>query len=364
MPERASELRVGLVGYGFVGKLFHAPMIVRTPGLSLVAVSSSDASKVKADLGEIEVFSNPMEFVREADVDLVVIASPNESHKPLAEAALKFGKHVLVDKPFALNLEEARSIVAVAKEYRRFVSVFQNRRWDSDYLGVKKVLEEGRLGSVTHFESHIDRFRPEVKDRWREDDVPGSGLWMDLGPHLADQALCLFGLPLCVRADFFAARKGAKVEDWAHVVLDYESLRVVLHSSMQAGGGSSRFTVHGDRGSLIKASADRQEDQLKEGILPGDESWGIDPDEMTFFDGVGGVEKIATPRGDQCSFYRKLQRAVVENKPELNPVQPHEAIALMALLEAARISNEEGRAVELQLTEEERAHFKNTVYSG
>lgn len=214
MNDNAAPLQVALIGYGFVGKAFHAPLINSVPGLELSVVSSRDADKVHADLPQVQVIADPLEAIRHPQVDLVVIASPNATHAPLAKAALAAGKDVVVDKPFTLDLAEARELIALAEKHGRLLSVFQNRRWDSDYLGVKQVIEQGLIGQVSHFESHIDRYRPQVRVRWREQNLPGSGLWFDLGPHMVDQALQLFGLPLSVQANIATLRANAEVNDW------------------------------------------------------------------------------------------------------------------------------------------------------
>ena len=191
----APSIHVALIGYGFAGHTFHAPLIAATPGLRLSVVGSRDAGKVQADHPEVAVLADPFAAATDARADLVVIATPNDSHAPLARAALAAGKHVVVDKPFTLDLAQARGLAALAAQHGRLLSVFQNRRWDSDYLGIRQVIDDGLLGEVAHFESHIDRYRPQVRERWREQAGPGSGLWWDLGPHLVDQALHLFGLP-------------------------------------------------------------------------------------------------------------------------------------------------------------------------
>ncbi|PLM56207.1 oxidoreductase, partial [Klebsiella pneumoniae] len=178
-----NTINIALIGYGFVGKTFHAPLIRSVPGLNLAFVASRDEEKVKRDLPDVTVIASPEAAVQHPDVDLVVIASPNATHAPLARLALNAGKHVVVDKPFTLDMQEARELIALAEEKQRLLSVFHNRRWDSDYLGIRQVIEQGTLGAVKHFESHFDRFRPEVRVRWREQNVPGSGLWFDLGPH-------------------------------------------------------------------------------------------------------------------------------------------------------------------------------------
>jgi Predicted dehydrogenases and related proteins len=187
MTETADPVRVALIGFGFVGKTFHAPLIQSVPGLELTLVSSRHPELVRKSLPQAQVLDEPEDVATHAGVDLVVIASPNETHVPLATAALNAGKHVIVDKPFTITLAEARRLRDLSRSKGRLLSVFQNRRWDSEFLGARQVIEDGRVGEVRHFESHFDRFRPEIRDRWREAGAPGAGLWYDLGPHLADQ---------------------------------------------------------------------------------------------------------------------------------------------------------------------------------
>ena len=350
----SAPIRVALVGYGFAGKTFHAPLICATPGLSLSVVGSRDAAKVQADWPNAAVIDDPLAAATDARADLVVIATPNHSHAPLARAALAAGKHVVVDKPFTLDLSEARELSALAEQHGRLLSVFQNRRWDSDFLGVKQAIDDGRLGEVAHFESHIDRFRPQVRERWREQAGPGTGVWWDLGPHLADQALCLFGLPDRVIASLAVQRTGGVVADWAHVVFEYARRRVVLHASMLAAGGSPRFLLHGSRGSLVKPLADQQEAQLLAGVVPGAPGWGEDPDSLMWHD-ENGVSRIATPAGDQRRYYMAVRDAVLGQGA--NPVTPAQAVALMAVLEAAVKSADTGTAVRPALSEREWAAF-------
>ena len=192
MTETADPVRVALIGFGFVGKTFHAPLIQSVPGLELTLVSSRHPELVRKSLPQAQVLDEPEDVAKHAGVDLVVIASPNETHVPLATAALNAGKHVIVDKPFTITLAEARRLRDLSRSKGRLLSVFQNRRWDSEFLGARQVIEDGRVGEVRHFESHFDRFRPEIRDRWREAGGPGAGLWYELGPHLADQALPAF----------------------------------------------------------------------------------------------------------------------------------------------------------------------------
>src|ERR1700678_4147410 len=206
MSDNEKNIRVGLIGYGYAGRVFHAPLIQSVPGLRLAVVGSSKRDAVHAEFPEVTVYA-AQDVTTHPDVDLVVIASPNESHFPLAAAALRAGKDVVVDKPFTVTLAEARSLAEIAAEHKRMLSVFHNRRWESEILATKAVLQSGVLGEVSHFECHMDRFRPGVRRRWREDPGPGAGLWFDLGPHLIDQALHLFGLPHSVNASFGVSRE-------------------------------------------------------------------------------------------------------------------------------------------------------------
>ncbi|WP_343645094.1 oxidoreductase [Enterobacter sp.] len=349
---KGNTINVALIGYGFVGKTFHAPLIGSVDGLTLAVVSSRDEEKVKRDLPDVLVVATPEEAIVHPDVDLVVIASPNATHAPLATLALNAGKHVVVDKPFTLDMQEARDLIALADEKQRLLSVFHNRRWDSDFLGVKQVIEQGTIGQVKHFESHIDRFRPEVRVRWREQNVPGSGLWFDLGPHLIDQALQLFGLPQSVQGNIATLRAGAEINDWAHVVLNYPQHKVVLHCSMLVAGGTSRFAVHGDKASVVKARIDRQEAQLLAGVTPGSAGWGED-DDMVLFDADGETTRLKTPNGDQRQYYIGVRDALTGKIQ--NPVHPVEALAVMAVLEAAVKSSETGLTQALELRPDERA---------
>ena len=353
---KAKTINIALIGYGFVGKTFHAPLLQSIEGLTLAVVSSRDEEKVKRDLPNVLVVATPEEAIQHPDVDLVVIASPNATHAPLAALALNAGKHVVVDKPFTLDMQEARELIALADEKQRLLSVFHNRRWDSDFLGIKQVIEEGRLGKVKLFESHIDRFRPEVRVRWREQNVPGSGLWFDLGPHLIDQTLQLFGLPQSVQGNIATLRDGAEINDWAHVVLNYPEHKVILHASMLVAGGTSRFTVHGDKASVVKARIDQQEAQLLAGVIPGSESWGEDSDDMVLFDAAGDATRLKTPKGDQRQYYINVRDALTGTIG--NPVHPVEALAVMAVLEAAVRSSETGSTQTLDLTAEERSQLR------
>lgn len=343
----AASLNVALLGYGFVGKVFHAPLLSRTPGLFLHTVVSRDAGKVHTDLPQVRVVADADEAFADPAIDLVVIATPNETHAPLAMAALMRGKHVVVDKPFTVTLEEAERVIAQARASGRLVSVFQNRRWDADFLTVRQLLGDGALGEIAEFHSHFDRYRPQVAQRWRESDVPGAGLWYDLGPHLVDQALQLFGTPLAVQADLARQRTGARATDYFHVQLRYPRARVHLHAGSLVAGNGLRFAVHGERGSYLKHGLDAQEERLRAGGMPGDAGWGRDPQPGQLIlageDGTLIAQTVDSLPGDYRHYYSAMRAAIVDGMPL--PVAPEEALSVMRLIEVGIRSADEHREI-------------------
>jgi predicted dehydrogenase len=348
----SSPIRVGLIGFGFVSKTFHVPLLQATDGYEITTVSSSRPADVAAVLPDVEVVCDPKELAMHSDVDLVVIASPNETHAPLAEAAMRSGHNVVVDKPFTITVEEARHLAAVAKEKDVLLSVFQNRRWDSDFLTVVDALARDLTGRVVLFESRLDRYRPDVRDRWREVPGPGAGLLYDLGPHLIDQTLLLFGVPDSVQATLARQRRGAKTDDFFQLVLRYGEMVATLEAGSLVSGGSARFALHGERASVIKQKPDIQEDQLRAGVVPGSKDWGLDPDDALLYEGAtGDTRTLKAARGDQRGYYVALREALRGRAP--NPVPPEQGATVMAVIEAAFRSEKIGRRAVLDLTQQE-----------
>ncbi|AXE28891.1 oxidoreductase [Chromobacterium phragmitis] len=329
------RLKAGLLGYGYAGATFHAPLLNATEGLELVAVSSSKPEHVAQDWPGVRVWPNAEALLDESDIDVVVIATPNDSHFPLAQAALRAGKHVVVDKPFTLDAAQARQLIEEAALAGTMLSVFHNRRWDADFLAVRQLLEDDSLGRVVHFESHFDRYRPQVRQRWRESPGPGAGLWFDLGPHLLDQTLQLFGLPQAISLELAALRDDAQSDDWFHAMLRYPDKRVVLHGSALAAAAAPRFTIHGTRGSFTKHGLDPQEDALKSGERPGGLGWGRDSRPgCVLLDGVS--QPFTGPAGDYVRYYAAIRDAILSGKG--NPVTAEEAWQVMSLLELGKRS--------------------------
>ncbi|KAF1687368.1 oxidoreductase [Pseudoxanthomonas broegbernensis] len=342
-----APLDVALLGYGLAGRVFHAPLIAATPGLRLHTVVSRDPAAVAADHPHARVVADPAQAFADPAIGLVVVATPNHTHSPLALAALDAGKHVVVDKPFALDAAEAESMIEAAGRAGRVLSVFHNRRWDADFLALRALVETGGLGDVMELHSHFDRFRPQVPDRWRDREGPGSGLWYDLGPHLVDQALQLFGPPLAVCADLGRQRDGASAVDWFHVRLRYARLRVLLHAGTLVPGHGLRFAAHGTGGSWIKHGLDPQEEALRAGHAPGGADWGRDPQPGAWLrvDADGTVREAAAtgPRGDYTAYYARLRDALVDGAPP--PVTAQEALLAMRVIDAGIASAAQGREV-------------------
>ena len=344
----ATPLRTALLGYGSVSQVFHVPLLRALPEFRLVAAASQNP-QTPAALPEAQVFATPEALLAGSDAELVVVATPNRTHFALARAALESGRHVLVEKPFTLTVGEAQALVTLAQERGLVLSVFQNRRWDGDFLTLQQVLAGRELGRVTALHSHFDRFRPQVRDRWRESDEPGAGIWYDLGPHLVDQALTLFGLPRRVRADLARMRSGARSDDHAEVTLDYSDAggerRVTLHASMLTAYAAPRFVAHGTAGSFVIEDLDPQEEALKAGETPGAPGWGLGAPDGRLFSGQG---ERAVPRlpGDYPAFYRALAAAIREGSPP--PVTPQQALDTMRVLVAAQRSQDQGGWVSLE----------------
>ncbi|HEX5686272.1 MAG TPA: oxidoreductase [Ideonella sp.] len=354
----STPVRTGLIGFGYAGRTFHAPLLRTTPGLALVAVASSQTAAVQAALGlQVAIEPDAATLLRRDDIELVVIATPNDSHHPLALAALRAGKAVVVDKPFALTTDQAEELVREAEQRNLLLSVFHNRRWDGDFLTVRQLLASGQLGRIVHAELHFDRFRGQVRERWRESTAAGGGLWIDLGPHLIDQALQLFGTPETLYADIASVRDGAVADDWFHAQLRYvDGLRVTLHASALAAHTGARFVLHGTRGGYRKWGLDCQEDRLKAGEQPDPAhlaDWGADPQagELALWraEEPGDVLEsrlLPTRNGRYPDYYSGVCAALRSGAP--NPVPPREALTAMRLLDLGRRSAAERRELPVE----------------
>lgn len=336
-------INVGVVGFGLAGTVFHAPFVSAVDGLELKAIVRRS--------GEGDPRYPNVEFVRTVDellarkVELVVVATPNATHYAIAKQCLEAGRHVVVDKPFTPTLREAEELVELARRKTRVLAVFQNRRWDGDFMTLQELIRQNALGRIVTFESHFDRFRPELRvNNWKEDNAPGHGLLFDLAPHLIDQALVLFGLPEAIYADLRIDREGSTVVDGFDIVLYYPRLRALLRATTMAAEVGPRFAVHGTGGSFVKYGLDPQEDAMRAGGRIGEPNWGADSPGM-----YGTVttreDKRAVPTiaGDYRRFYANVRDAIL-GRAEL-AVTPEQALNVMRGLELAEESSRKRCAV-------------------
>jgi scyllo-inositol 2-dehydrogenase (NADP+) len=337
------EIAVGLIGYGLAGSVFHAPLVNAEARMRLASVVTSRKDQVANDLPGVRVAETADEVFADPDIELVIVASPNTTHVPFARAALFAGKHVVIDKPFAPSLGEADALIALAEEKGRLLSVFHNRRWDDGFLTARHCIEQGLVGTVAHYEVHFDRFRPAIKQGWREQPLKGSGLLYDLGPHLIDQSLVLFGLPKTVTADVITQRPQAVMDDYFHLILDYGRMRAILHAATLVRRPGPHVILHGDAGSFSKHGLDPQEAALKAGWRPGMPGWGetIHHGILTRADGTETT--IDTIPGRYEAYYAAIAASIRDAAPP--PVTGREARDVMLVLETALRSAMERRTV-------------------
>ncbi|WP_153036607.1 Gfo/Idh/MocA family oxidoreductase [Amycolatopsis sp. YIM 10] len=345
-----ADLRAGIIGYGTGGRVFHAPLVAATPGLSVAAIVTGNASRAEqaaADHPGAEILGDADQLYSR-DLDLVVVSTPNRTHVPLALQAIEHGVPVVVDKPFAPTAAEAQRVIDAAAAANVGLTVFQNRRWDSDFRTVRKVLDSGELGEVFRFESRYDRWVPKLRDSWREfaDPAEAGGLLYDLGAHIVDQALQLFGPVTEVYAELDKRREGSAVHDDVFVALTHENgVRSHLWTSALAATLNPRFRVLGNRATFTKYGLDVQEPQIKAGMKPGQAGWGVEPESDYGVLGTGDdTHRVLTETGQYEQFYAEVA-AALRGEGDF-PVDPASAVEALAVIEAAGVSGVERRVVQ------------------
>jgi len=335
---------VGLIGFGLAGRAFHAPVIRATPGLRLAAILQRHGNEAAEKYPDVRVAQSVDELLDIRDIRLVVIATPNETHAPIARQCLEAGRDVVVDKPFATTLKEATELVEVARKCGRLITVYHNRRYDGDFQAIRQIVADGTLGRIVSFETNYDRYRPELKPgAWRERVGPGSGILFDLAPHLIDHALVLFGLPEAVTADVRVERAVAVVDDSFDVMLHYPAgMRAVLRSTMLAAAPRPRFVLHGTRGSFFKQTFDPQEINLRRGYIPESGPWGGEPQEdwgvlTTVENDVITKRSVPSASSDYRDYYANVRDAILGRATLA--VSPEHALNVMRVLEMAQESS-------------------------
>jgi scyllo-inositol 2-dehydrogenase (NADP+) len=346
---------VGLIGYGLAGRSFHAPVIRAVPGLRLAAILQRSGNEAAEKYPDVRIVRTLDELLAIKEIRLIVIATPNESHFPLAQQCLAAGRDVLVDKPFATTLDEAIALVEFAKQEGRLLTVYQNRRYDGDFQSIVQLVAGGALGRVVRFESNYDRFRPQLRPgAWRERSGSGTGIFFDIAPHLIDHALLLFGMPEALTADIRIEREGAVADDAFDLAFHYPlGLRADLRSSILAAATRPRFLLHGTQGAFVKQSFDPQENNLRHGHISTDGSWGAEPEEnwglLTLSEnGTLTERRVPSANCDYRDFYANLRDAIL-GKAKL-AVSPEWALDVMRLLELARQSSKERRTISVPAT--------------
>ncbi len=337
-------IKTAVLGYGFSAKTFHIPFITSLPEFDLVAISSSQREAVIDAWPTVQHYITADELLEHSDAELVIITAPNEVHFSLAKNALENNKHVVLEKPFVTNVADGKALIALAAGKKRLLSVFQNRRWDGDFLTLKKLIEEQQLGQVKSFESHFDRFRPEVRQRWRELASDGGGILFDLGPHLIDQALQLFSIPDAITAQCLLMREGSSNVDYFNVMLHYPDKLALLHCDLFSAGPNKRFSVKGTQGNYEKLGLDPQEARLIAGVLPNEANWADETAEQygrLFFAESGEV--VPTERGGYQTYFKVMADAIRSNKPV--PVSAEEALWGIKLIELAMESSRLGKTL-------------------
>jgi predicted dehydrogenase len=314
-------IRTGIIGFGISAKVFHAPFIAGMNEFQLYSVLERTTSVSKTMYPDIRIVRTIDEMLADPLLELVVITTPNETHFPYAKQALEAGKHVILEKPFANNTVEAKRLVDIARNSGKILSVYQNRRYVSDYRTIKQILEKNLLGDLHEFEAHYNRYRIEERPQaWREKPEPGSGILFDLGAHLIDQALSLFGNPQFVTADIRLQRSHAKVDDYFHLWLDYGFLKVILKAGMLVREPGPRYMLHGTKGSFIKYGEDVQEAKLRAGESPAGAGWGHEPASMygllhTESDGKIIKETYPSLPGNYGDYYKSIYQSLTQGTP-------------------------------------------------
>jgi predicted dehydrogenase len=345
-------INTGIIGFGNSGQTFLAPFIDANPGFSLKKISTSDpvkGEKAKAVYPETEIVNDADAIINDDAIELVLIGTPNTSHLSLAKQALLAGKHVVVEKPFTITSADADELIAVAKQQKKILTVHHNRRFDSGHNTVKKVIESKALGTLVEYEVHYDRFRRELRrGAWREKPLPGSGILYDLGAHLIDGALELFGIPEAITCLMLTQRPGLQVEDNFEVILNYAGLKVTLKAGMLVKVPGPVYTLYGDHGTFIKYGMDVQEEALKKDLKPNTPDWGIEPKEIwgkltTEENGADITRTIKSESGRYQDFFQNVYDAIAEGKELI--VKPEQSRQTIRVIELAFQSNREKKTV-------------------
>jgi len=345
------KIKTALLSYGMSGKVFHAPFLELHPGFELLGSWERSKKLIQEDCPEVKSYPSLESILEDESIDLVIVNTPIDSHFEYAKKVLLAGKHAIVEKAFTSTLAEALELEALAKEKGLKLAVFQNRRWDSELKTVKKVLDEKLLGELVEAEFHYDRYNPILSPKVHKETInSGSGIVKDLGPHLIDQALYLFGFPNAVFGDIRTTREHSLIEDYFDILLYYPDFRVRLKAGFFVREPNPSYVIHGKKGSFLKSRGDVQEDELKLSKKPNLTTWGTEQEGNegllhTEIDGKIIKEKVPTLQGNYYDYFDGMYQSIVNDLPE--PVTAQDGINVMRIIEAVFQSNEQKRVINL-----------------
>lgn len=346
----AQALKIGIAGFGQAAKVMHAPFLDCLKEYEMVSILERHGTDSKVRYPYVQVVRSIEDLIGNPELDIISITTPNDTHFEYAKKSLLAGKHVVLEKPFTITSEEAKELIEISRKANRVLSVFQNRRYVCDFLTIRKILGENLLGPVVEFEAHYDRYRPAAKpNAWRERNEPGSGILYDLGAHLIDQALFLFGAPDTIIADVRRQRPHAKIDDYFDIRLDYGFSKVILKSGMLVREPGPRYMIHGTMGSFIKSGDDPQEELLKAGAMPDAPGWGEESEKNwgflhTEINGKIIKETYPSLRGNFGLYYKNLYETIRNGRP-LKEKAEH-GFNTIRMIELALESNQKKSAVQ------------------
>ncbi len=344
------KIRTALLSYGMSGKVFHAPFLNIHHGFELTGAMERSKKLIQNDFPAIKSYKSLDEIIADK-IELIIVNTPVNTHFDYAKEILNAGINLVVEKPFTTTSSEAEILMNLAVEKNLKLAIFHNRRWDSDFQTVAKILDQNVLGDIIEAEIRFDRFNPSLSPKkWKESPVPGSGILMDLGSHIIDQAIYLFGYPNAVFADIRSIRENSLVDDNFDILLYYPNKRVRLHAGFFNKETLPAYTIQGRHGSLLKHRGDVQEDNLKADLIPDTENWGVEPLDKsgilhTIYDGKSNRKNIPTLQGNYYAFFDKVFDSIRHDRME--PVTAEDGLKVMKVIEAAILSNEQGRLVNL-----------------
>lgn len=345
-------INTALLSFGMSGKLFHAPFLEVNEGFNFYAVWERTKNLAQEIYPQVKTYRSLEDLLNDDAIELVIVNTPTVTHFEYAKKCLLSGRHVIVEKPFTATVEEGEALIELAKSQNKLLSVYQNRRYDSDYKAIKKIVDEKWLGEIVEAEFHFDRYNLQLSLKaHKETAVQGTGALYDLGSHLIDQALQLFGMPEAVFADIRIIRQQSQVDDYFEVLLYYQNTRVRLHSSYAVREALPGYILHGKKGSFIKAKTDVQEAALLRGELPNTADWGMEPENEKGFlhterNGKEIKEYIPSFQGNYMDYFNGIYKAIRENQPP--PVAAEDALNVIRIITAAHKSSREKRVIELK----------------